>query len=140
MSKKKHKNWQERYFQLKNKKLYWYEDKKSNRALNFIDLKDVVKLPFSHKPGKFTLLCDKEYKFELKTHEECEEWIEAIKDEMNKHKSTNKIKFLFQIELKKKIITMQGRILPSIYEYKGNMKNKVMLAMKNENFFLPKKM
>jgi hypothetical protein len=139
MSKKKHKNWQERYFQLKNKKLYWYETKESSRALNFIDLKDVVKLPFAHKPGKFTLLCDKEYKFELKTPEECEEWIKAIKDEMNKHKTGNKIKFLFQIELKKKIITMQGRILPSIYEYKGSMKNKVMLAMKTENFFLPKR-
>lgn len=138
LKKKSNKSWQDRYFQLKNRKLYWYEKKESNIALNFIDLKDVVKMPFSHKPGKFTLLCDKEYKFECSNQDECEEWMDAIKNEMTKIKNSNKIVQLFQVEMKKKVISIQGKVLPNIYSYKATMKTKIIQAMNSEKFFQPK--
>lgn len=138
LQKKSNKSWQDRYFQLKNNKLYWYQNKDSNMALNFIDLKNALKMPFSHKPGKFTLLAEKEYKFDCKTNDVCEEWIDAIKNEMMKIKNSQKVVQLFQLEMKKKIITMQGYNLPNIYSYKATMKNKVIKAMANENFFIAK--
>lgn len=138
LNKKSSKNWQERYFQLKNKKFYWYQNKESNLALNYIDLEKVLKMPFSHKPSKFTLYCDKEYKFECSNEDEALEWIDAIKNEILKIKNNKKIVQLFQIELKKKVIAVQNMSLPTIYSYKATMKNKVMEAMKGENFFQPK--
>lgn len=138
LKKKSTKSWQERFFQLKSKKLYWYQNKESNIALNFIDLKDVLKMPFSHKPGKFTLYCDKEYKFECPNKDDCEEWIDAIKNEMQKIKNESKVVLLFQIEMKKKVISMYGRVLPNIYSYKATMKNKVIQAMSGEKFFICK--
>lgn len=96
-------------------------------------------MPFSHKPLKFTLQCDKEYKFECKTQEDTDEWINAIKNEMIKIKNNDKIVQLFQIELKKKVITMQGKVLPAIYSYKATMKQRVIDSMKGENYFVCKK-
>ena len=139
LKKKSSKSWQDRYFQLKNKRLYWYNSKDSSIALNYISLKEILKMPFSHKPLKFTLQCDKEYKFECKTQEDTDEWINAIKNEMIKIKNNDKIVQLFQIELKKKVITMQGKVLPAIYSYKATMKQRVIDSMKGENYFVCKK-
>lgn len=139
MKKKSSNTWQERFFQLKNKKLYWYQNKESNLALNYIDLKDVLKMPFSHKPLKFTIPSDKEYKFECLTQDETEEWIDAIKNEMLKIKNSNKLVQIYQAETKKKIITLQGISLPNIFSYKATMKNKIIDSMKKENYFPSKK-
>lgn len=58
---------------------------------------------------------------------------------MLKIKNSNKVVQIYQAEPKKKIITLNGILLPNIFSYKATMKNKIIDSMKKENYFPSKK-
>ena len=147
MSKKSHQKWQRRYFQLKNGYLYWYLDKKSSIIQNKISIKDTEKVE-SHKDKKFLIRIKevdekgkskcKEYKFMCESEEEKLEWIFAITNSMKKVKNAKILSNQQKIDIKirKKVIHDLFK-LPDINKDKGYMRNKVLEALNNENYFKP---
>ena len=147
MSKKSHSKWQKRYFQLKNEYLYWYIDKKSSIIQNKISIKDTEKVE-SHKDKKFCLrvkeedekgnIKAKEYKFMCESEEEKVEWISAITKCMKKVKNAQLLKKeeKLDIKIRKKVIQDLFK-LPEIHTINTYMRNKVLDAMNNENYFKP---
>lgn len=148
MLKKSSNKWQERYFQIKNSKLYWYLDINSTKANNYIDISTIQSYPFIHKENKFTIISNNNkstYKFECKSNDECEEWIKAIKSEMKKLSNKNddqlkKNEIIFQLDLKKKFINLlkDEKELPNVYSHKANIKDAVFNEIKKEKFFSQK--
>jgi len=139
MKKKSYTTWQERYFQLKNGFLYWYKDDKSREAQNFISLIDCKKVT-GHKPKKFLMIVrDKVYKFSCETDELKEKWVDSISAEMKKLKieSERKIENVYQVKLKKKIIT-DMMSLPNITSDVVEITKKIEECLAVENTFMKK--
>lgn len=136
MKKKSSSNYQDRYFQLKNHRLYWYESENSRESLNHINLAQILKLAFSHKPGKFIINSEKEYKFDCGNMDECQAWIDAINKEIKNLKGEKTFDNIFQIPTKKKIISYKMSQLPSIQTYKAHFKDKIIDTMRNETYFV----
>lgn len=137
MSKKSSNNWQERFFQVKNHRLYWYLNDTAREAVNSISLKDILKPAFAHKTCKFTLVCDnKVYKFECANDEERDSWIDAINTEIKNLNGEKTFENIFQLEPKKKVINYDMSQLPPCHTHKITMKNLVSETMKKETFFV----
>ena len=128
--------WQERFFQIKNNGLYWYNNEDSSQASNFIPFNQITKVPYMHKPCKFTLLYDKSkrnYYFACKDDSECYEWIDAIKSEM--FKTSKKTEEFQQLTLRKKIISAEALNLPHVFSHKSSIREKIVDSMNTEKFF-----
>jgi hypothetical protein len=124
---------------LKNGFLYWYKDSKSREAQNFISLIDCKKVT-SHKTKKFLMIIkEKVYKFSCETEELKDKWIESISNEIKKLKIVHerKIENLYQVKLKKKIIT-DMLSFPNISSDVNEITHKIEECITMENCFVKK--
>ena len=92
------------------------------------------------KSCKFKIIgFDKEYKFQCKSEEEKEEWMNALNKEIKRIRgdTLKKLDNVYEVKLKKKVIVDYYN-LPNIYSEKLYMKKRVDDAMRTENNFLSK--
>lgn len=139
MLKKSSSTYQERFFQLKNGHLYWYKSNYSKEAQNHIPVTEMKKIE-AFKSCKFKIIgFDKEYKFQCKSEEEKEAWMNALNKEIKRIRgdSLKKLDNVYEVKLKKKVIVDYYN-LPNIYAEKLYMKKRVDDAMRTENNFLSK--
>jgi hypothetical protein len=139
MLKKSSSTYQERFFQLKNGHLYWYKSNLSKEAQNHIPVTEMKKIE-AFKSCKFIIIgTDKDYKFQCKSEEEKEAWMNALTNEIKRIRgdSHKKLDSVYEVKLKKKVIVDYYN-LPNIYAEKLYMKKRVDVAMKSENHFLSK--
>jgi hypothetical protein len=142
IEKKSHSKYQPRFAQLKNGFIYWYLDKTSREAQNSIDLKLISNIE-TEKADKFTIVCgEKVYKFWVHDQTEtAQQWIDAIKNEIKKHKEENSLntkKIELEIGLKKKVIVDYYK-LPDIHGERKLLKRKIEEHMRTEMYFPEKR-
>ena len=142
-------NWKTFYAKLKMGELYLFKEKNSNKLVNKISIKNIIKVK-SIKDKKFTLTENFEplkgkdknfkgkiYKFRCGTEEERNKWVDLITNEMNKFKDKNE-KDKYEIASRKKVIVDHFK-LDEINGDMNYMREKVLLNMDKEKFFKPSK-
>jgi len=132
-------SWQSRYFQIKKRQLYWFENKNQLLALNFLDLKNIIQIISTDKI-KFEIYTDKKiYELMTQTKEEKDEWISVLNQERKKILQKEKKKYdnILEIEEKKKVICDFFN-LQNIEENMHYIRYIVDTSMKSEDFFKKK--
>ena len=142
-------NWKTFYAKLKIGELYLFKEKNSNKLINKISIKNIIKVK-SIKDKKFILTENFEpikgqdksfkgkiYKFRCGSEEERNKWVDLITNEMNKFKDKNE-KDKYEIASRKKVIVDHFK-LDEINGDMNYMREKVLLNMDKEKFFKPSK-
>jgi hypothetical protein len=142
-------NWKTLYAKLKTGELYLFKDKNSNKIVNKINIKNIIKVKpikdkkfiltenFEPYKGKEKNFKGKIYKFRCGSTEERNKWVDLLTNEMNKYKDKNE-KDKYEIASRKKVIDDHFKL----DELNGNMnymREKVLLSMDKEKYFKPSK-
>jgi hypothetical protein len=142
-------NWKTFYAKLKTGELYLFKEKNSNKLVNKINIKNIIKIKgigdkkftltenFEPLKGKDKSFKGKVYKFRCGSQEERNKWVVLLINEINKFKDKNE-KNKFEIPSRKKVIVDHFK-LDELNGDMNYMREKVLLSMDKEKFFKPSK-
>jgi len=142
-------NWKTFYAKLKIGELYLYKNKGSDKLINKINIKNIIKVKpikdkdftltenFEPLKGKDKSFKGKVYKFRCGTPEERNKWVDLLTNEMAKFMDKNE-KAKFEIPSRKKVIVDHSG-LHELNQDMDYMREKVLSSMDKEKFFKPSK-
>jgi hypothetical protein len=142
-------NWKTFYAKLKTGEVYLFKEKNSNKLVNKINIKNIIKIKgigdkkftltenFEPLKGKDKSFKGKVYKFRCGSQEERNKWVVLLINEINKFKDKNE-KNKFEIPSRKKVIVDHFK-LDELNGDMNYMREKVLLSMDKEKFFKPSK-
>lgn len=138
-------SWQTRFFEIKNNQIFWQKDKYSQKANNYIEIKEIKNIK-KIELNDFELECEvKNYLLRAETEELRDKWfdtIQSLKNEIsNNNKKKNKFKYqnILNMQLKESLLIKDFENIPDISADKEFLKNKIEKALKTEKYFLLKK-
>ncbi len=141
----KYKNsWQTRFFEIKDNKIFWQMSKNSQKASNYIDIKEIKEINKVESNDFELVLEAKNYVLAAESEEIRDKWFDTIKslihDIMNENSQENKIVYdnVLSIELKESLLIKDLENIPDISADKEFIKNKIEKDLKSGNHFLHK--